>query len=143
MGLFSVVGATYTVSKHGVVALSEVLYHELEQAGSNIGVSVICPAYINTNIFESACNRPAELQDTLGEEYIATLDPEVQEMMQRNRQLHESGMSPQQNADIVFDAIKEKKFYILANAEQFKPMIQARMEDILQERNPTTVPLEL
>ena len=44
---------------------------------------------------------------------------------------------PQQVADIVFSAIREKKFYILPNAEQSKPLMQMRIEDILQERNPS------
>ena len=141
MGLFSIAGAAYTVSKHGVVALSEVLYHDLERAGSAIGVSVLCPAYINTGIFEAERNRPAELRDVDSQQSNYMSDPKVQEMIEQARQqakqLHRSGMSPQKNADIVFNAVKEKKFYILSNARQGKPMIQARMEDILQERNPT------
>jgi NAD(P)-dependent dehydrogenase (short-subunit alcohol dehydrogenase family) len=143
MGLFSIAGAPYTVSKHGVVALSEILYRELEQAGHNIGISVLCPAYINTGIFEAERNRPADLRDTGSQQSIYMSDPKVQEMIEHAKQLHRSGMSPQKNADIVFDAIKENRFYILANAEQFKPMIQVRMEDILQERNPTSISLEL
>jgi NAD(P)-dependent dehydrogenase (short-subunit alcohol dehydrogenase family) len=139
MGLFSITGAPYTVSKHGVVALSEILYRELEQTGHNIGVSVLCPAYINTGIFEAERNRPAELRDTSNQQSIYVSDPKVQEMIEHARQLHRNGMSPQKNADIVFDAIKENKFYILTNAEQFKPTIKTRMEDILQERNPTIV----
>jgi NAD(P)-dependent dehydrogenase (short-subunit alcohol dehydrogenase family) len=142
MGLFSLVGATYAASKHGVVALSEVLYRELGQAGYKIGVSVLCPAYINTGIFEAERNRPLELQDTGNQRSKYMTDPKIQEMIEQSRQLHRDGMSPQDNADIVFDAVKEKKFYILANAEQFKPMIRMRMEDILQERNPTPLNME-
>lgn len=141
MGLFSIGGAAYTVSKHGVVALSEVLYHDLKRAGSAIGVSVLCPAYINTGILESERNRPEELRDVDRQQSYNMSDPKEQEMIEQARQqvkqLHRNGMSPQKNADIVFNAIKENKFYILSNARQGKPMIQARMEDILQERNPT------
>lgn len=143
MGLCSITGAPYTVSKHGVVALSEILYRELEQAGRKVGVSVLCPAYINTGIFEAERNRPTELRDAGSQQSIYMSDPKVREMIERAKQLHRSGMSPQKNADIVFSAIREKKFYILANAEQFKPMIKARMEDILQGRKPTSVSLEL
>jgi NAD(P)-dependent dehydrogenase (short-subunit alcohol dehydrogenase family) len=130
----------YSVSKHGVVALSETLYRELEQGGHNIGVSVLCPGIINTKILECARNRPAELQDAPGEESIDMTDPKVQEMMQSFKRIWANGMSPQQVADITFNAIREKKFYILPNMETAIPMIQARMEDILQQRNPTTVP---
>ncbi len=70
-------------------------------------------------------------------------DPKVQSSMQFLRQLHENGMSPEQVADIVIKSIEEKKFYILPDAVKFKSMIQTRMEDIVQERNPTTMPLKL
>src|SRR3954463_7241309 len=48
--------APYSMSKYAVVSLSEALKHELE--GTNIGVSVLCPGPINTNIARGARNRP-------------------------------------------------------------------------------------
>jgi NAD(P)-dependent dehydrogenase (short-subunit alcohol dehydrogenase family) len=134
--------ANYCVSKHGVVALSETLYREFEQRGCNIGVSVLCPGTIRSNILESERNRPIKLRNKPGEGVDMT-DPNNQASIRFLKQLNENGMPPQQVADIVFNAIKEKKFYILPNAEIFKPMIQTRMEDILQERNPTNVPIDL
>jgi NAD(P)-dependent dehydrogenase (short-subunit alcohol dehydrogenase family) len=133
----------YTVSKHGVVVLSEALYRELEQAGPNIGVSVLCPGIINTNILESERNRPAELQNALGTEQIDISDPKVKAMLQNIKEIFEKGMKSSQVADIVFNAIREKKFYLLPNGEIFKTMIQTRLDDISQERNPTTVNLDL
>ncbi|HZR40912.1 MAG TPA: hypothetical protein VFB12_12380 [Ktedonobacteraceae bacterium] len=58
-------------------------------------------------------------------------------MMQFMRQVVQAGMPPQQLADIVFQAIRGEKFYILPHPEA-KLAVQARMEDILQERNPTS-----
>ena len=52
----------------------------------------------------------------------------------------DNGMPPQQLADIVFRAIKDKKFYVFPSAEFAKPTIHTRMENILQERNPTRFP---
>ena len=46
-------------------------------------------------------------------------------------------MSPQQVADIVLNAVREKRLYILTNAEPFKPMVQSRTENTVQEHNPT------
>ena len=40
----------YRVTKHGVVTLSETLYHELVQRGAKVKVSVLCPGYVNTRI---------------------------------------------------------------------------------------------
>jgi NAD(P)-dependent dehydrogenase (short-subunit alcohol dehydrogenase family) len=135
-------GGNYAVSKHAVVALSETLYLEMEEGGYNIGVSVLCPWAVKSNMLESERNRPLALVNKPGEG-LDMSDPEVQASMQFLKQLHEDSMPPQQVANIVFEAIKENKFYILPNAEMFKPMIKARMEDIVQERNPTTLPFPI
>ena len=129
----------YKVTKHGVVSLSETLFHELAMGGANVGVSVLCPGLIDTNVLDGERNRPAELQNDPAVQEAIDASPEVQAIMQAFRSALREGMSPQQVADIVFNAVREKKFYILANAEPFKPSIQARMEDIVQERNPTRV----
>jgi NAD(P)-dependent dehydrogenase (short-subunit alcohol dehydrogenase family) len=131
-------GGNYAVSKHAVVALSETLYLEMEEGGHNIGVSVLCPWAVKSNMLESERNRPLALRNKPGEG-LDMSDPEVQASMRFLKQLHEDGMPPQQVADITFNAIRERKFYILPNAGMFKPMIKARMEDILQERKPTSV----
>ena len=54
--------APYVASKHAVVALSESLAGELAAANSPIKVSVLCPGMVQTRIFESERNRPAELR---------------------------------------------------------------------------------
>jgi NAD(P)-dependent dehydrogenase (short-subunit alcohol dehydrogenase family) len=140
-GLFTITNmGPYSVSKHGVVILSETLYHELAMIGnSNIGVSVVCPGHIRTKIMDCERNRPAALKNKLGEG-LNLDDPNVQALLEYYRQAIDNGMLPQQVADIVFNAINEKKFYILPNVELAKPLIQTRMEDILQERNPTPFP---
>jgi NAD(P)-dependent dehydrogenase (short-subunit alcohol dehydrogenase family) len=124
----------YTVSKHAVVVISEDLYQQLGQKNSSIGVSVLCPGGVKTNIVLCERNRPAELKNDPGEEEAGKLDPAITDFIQQGIK---NGMPPAQVADIVFDAIKEKKFYIIPNINIFKPIIQTRMEDILQERNPT------
>ena len=49
--------SVYDVTKHGVVALSESMYKEFAMTGAKIGVSVVCPGLINTNIMRSSRNR--------------------------------------------------------------------------------------
>jgi NAD(P)-dependent dehydrogenase (short-subunit alcohol dehydrogenase family) len=122
----------YKVSKHGVVSLSETLACELAAIGSKIKVSVLCPAGVNTRIMDSDRNRPAEMQN---DSAVELTHPAVKQMDEMLRQLVETGMSPAQIAEAVFAAIRSEKFYILTHAEM-KPMLQKRMEDILQERNP-------
>jgi NAD(P)-dependent dehydrogenase (short-subunit alcohol dehydrogenase family) len=133
-------GSPYTVSKHAVVAISEILYHELQQGNYNIGVSVLCPGPIETKLMESERNRPAALRNKAGKRSGMT-DPKIQAYIKKLTQLIGDVMSSQQVADIVFNGIREKRFYIFANAEFVKPFVKARMEDILQERNPTSNPL--
>ncbi len=82
-----------------------------------------------------------DLGSTMTKVVVVDKDEEVCAESRASEQiLRESvslGMSPQQVADCVFTAIREGKFYIITDSEQWKPWVQRRMEDILQERNPT------
>jgi NAD(P)-dependent dehydrogenase (short-subunit alcohol dehydrogenase family) len=132
----------YVVSKHGVVALSETLYKQLEQRGYRIGVSVLCPAFVRTSIMEAERNRPEELQNKPGEG-IDMSELGIQPFLRDYKRLLDNGMPPEKVADIVFAAIRDEKFYILPDADVLQPAIQARMEDILEERNPRNIPLAM
>jgi NAD(P)-dependent dehydrogenase (short-subunit alcohol dehydrogenase family) len=122
----------YKVTKHGVVSLSETLCCELAIMKAKIGVSVLCPAGVNTRVMDSERNRPAELQNDLAS---GSAHPVVAQAEAMLRQLVEAGLSPSQVAGAVFDAIRDERFYILTHAD-WKPLVQKRMDDILQERNP-------
>ena len=50
-----------SASKHAVVAISEGLYRNMKLAGLPIGVSVLCPGWVNTNIMDADRNWPADL----------------------------------------------------------------------------------
>lgn len=123
----------YKVTKHGVVSLSETLYHELALAGSKIKVSVLCPAFVQTRITDSVRTRPAELQTGPMQD---KRDSEYEKEEQFMRRKVQEGMSPNQVASCVFDAIIHEKFYILTHLES-KDRVRIRMENILLERNPT------
>ena len=137
-GLLSVPMLTiYNVTKHAVVTLSESLQSELAMTGSRIRVSVLCPGFVSTNIADAERNRPAELQNEGGE-------PEptgnMQAQRELTRQLLAAGMSPADVAEKVFNAVRNERFYILTHPEM-KGGIRARMENILEERNPSVPPL--
>ena len=53
-------GSIYTTGKYAVVGMSEVMRRDL--AKYNIGVSVLCPGGVNTNVIHSGRNRPEEMQ---------------------------------------------------------------------------------
>jgi NAD(P)-dependent dehydrogenase (short-subunit alcohol dehydrogenase family) len=54
----------YLASKHAVVALSESLEIELASAAPNVGVTVVCPGIVGTNIAAAQRNRPDDLPGT-------------------------------------------------------------------------------
>jgi NAD(P)-dependent dehydrogenase (short-subunit alcohol dehydrogenase family) len=122
----------YKVTKHGVVSLSETLCCELSVMGSKIGVSVLCPAGVNTRVMDCERNRPAELRNAPAEGSAHPVVAQAEEMLRR---LVSAGMPPSEVAEAVFGAIREGRFYILTHAD-WKPLVRKRMDDILQDRNP-------
>src|SRR5262249_35750592 len=123
-------GAAYGVTKHGVVTLSEALHHELAERGRKVTVSVLCPGLVKTRIVDCARNRPERLAAA------APMGPVEAAGWETLRQQMETAMPTAQVADGVFQAVREERFYILTHPEG-KDWIRTRMEDILQERNPT------
>lgn len=132
-GMLSTQGmAAYNVAKHGVVTLSETLYHDLKKRGANIDVSVLCPAWVNTGIWDSARNRPNELQNDV--EQKSDDDIELEESA---RHAVQSGkVTAPMVAELVFAAIEANQFYILTHPK-IKKWIGLRVEDILQDRQPS------
>jgi NAD(P)-dependent dehydrogenase (short-subunit alcohol dehydrogenase family) len=98
----------YNASKHAVVAISETLHHELALSAPHVKVSVLCPGWVNTNIAESARNRPEHLQDG------AAPDPEAAALL---RGFLQQGMPPEEVAAKVLDAMREERFWILTHDE--------------------------
>jgi short-subunit dehydrogenase len=131
-GLISPPGfSAYTVTKHAVVAYSEVLYQDLVKANAKIGVSVLCPAYFPTRISDSARNRPAALRNN------DAGAPAENEAAAHTRAAVERGkLSADDIARITLDGIRAGRFYILPHPN-IKPSIEWRMRDILDDRLPT------
>lgn len=120
----------YNVTKYGVVALSETLFEDLRNADSDVGVSVLCPAFVRTQIWDSARNRPEALRNDSGDREV---DAERTRML---RAVIEGGLDPSVVADAVHDAILEKKLYILTHAATGR-YVERRMRHIIEGTNPT------
>ena len=56
-------------------------------------------------------------------------------VIQQYQQAVENGMAPDVLADLVFQALTEDQFYIIPHLE-FTPIVQARLEAIVDVRNP-------
>lgn len=124
--------STYGVAKHGVVNLSESLHRELAAAGSRIKVSVLCPAWVKTQLMDADRNRPPALRNAPG---TSGTPPQAALMEQAVRQFVGGGTDPAEIAAMVVDAIRNEKVYILPHPE-WKEQIRTRMEGIIEERNP-------
>lgn len=126
--------APYSVSKFGVVTISESMYYELHLLGHKIKVSVLCPGWVNTGIGESDRNHPGRgrrVEDDRPQ--IGGLNHE------RVRKFLKEGLDPAQVAEAVFDAVKNEKLYIFTH-EGFKERIEIRLTDMLESRNPVYQP---
>lgn len=132
LGLSTGNGSVYGVSKHAVTRLTEGLYFDLRAAGARLGVSVLCPGMIATRIIEADRNRPASLRD----DGPATPDALAAQRAAMNARFQAEGMAPDEVGEIVFEAVREGRFYILTHPA-IKERVRVRMEDILDGRAPT------
>jgi NAD(P)-dependent dehydrogenase (short-subunit alcohol dehydrogenase family) len=110
----------YCVAKYGVVALAEVLQREMRP--HNIGVSVLCPMRVATNIGNSERNRPASLGG-------AAASPQVPSQDEGNRTLAGRVLEVEDVAAMVVRAILANRLYILPHEESRKS-IRRRFERI-------------
>lgn len=125
-GLFA--GATsgiYTASKMAVVGMMECLRGELAEDG--IGVSVLCPHLVRTNIQNHGRLRPDRFGDSgYGPPMVGAetdLDPHVKALV-------EAGMDPLEVGRRVLRGIQRNDLYILTHPE-IEPIIRERFEAIL------------
>jgi len=98
-----------------VVTLSEGIRTELAQ--ENIGVSVLCPGPVRTNIHELAKNRPAQFG--VGDAFRAA------ENAGGTRVSFPSMMGPAEAGALVLKAVREDELYIITHGE-WRPMAEAR-----------------
>jgi NAD(P)-dependent dehydrogenase (short-subunit alcohol dehydrogenase family) len=109
----------YSTAKYGVVALTEVLAEELAADGSRVGVSVLCPGTVRTNIGTSSRNRPAEL----GDAGFKDVDIELEDNPRYR------WIDPEQAGRVVVRAIKRGDLYALTHPDWY-PQVAARHEAI-------------
>ncbi|NNL66312.1 MAG: SDR family NAD(P)-dependent oxidoreductase [Myxococcales bacterium] len=124
----------YGVTKHAVVALSESLWTELNTRGQDVGVSVLCPGWVRTRIVESERNRPEAPRPDPGPEA-----PQIEMMRKMIASFVEGGLDPLEVGRRVAQSIREKRFYVLTHPH-WRNMIQNRLENILEGRDPVGIP---
>src|SRR5262249_52983584 len=104
--------AAYHASKFAVVSLSETLHHELALTGARVKVSLLCPGFVRPAILESGRNRPAALRaagrpvSAAGQAFRAALEEGIA-----------GGLSPEEVAGRVFEAVRDERFYVFPHPE--------------------------
>jgi NAD(P)-dependent dehydrogenase (short-subunit alcohol dehydrogenase family) len=109
----------YCVAKYGVVALAEVLQRELRP--NDIGVSVLCPMRVDTGIFQSERNRPADY----GTNRSGTGSAVQGEGLSTVERVFDAGYV----AELTVDAILANRLYVLPH-EESRDSIRRRFERI-------------
>lgn len=115
----------YSASKFAVHGITMAMRDALKDKG--IGVSVLCPANIRSNIAESIKTRPAHLANSgyaVDEREIAAL-----------QEIYAQGMDPEELAGHVKDAIEDDRFYIIPYPEA-RPMLEAAFQQVLDALPP-------
>lgn len=117
----------YSVTKHGVVALSEGLNQQLLLQNSKVGVSVLCPGLINTNIMDNSQDL-AEHKNGLyhaPDEIQKLFEPVIENFRQRLQH----GMHPDVVAQMVINSIRENRLYIITHPD-FLQFVEMRYKAI-------------
>jgi len=121
-------GEPYHASKFAVVAISETL--ALECFNTNVGVSVVCPGFVNTNIIKNL----GILRQTRTGLWEPT--PEMIKMSgpanENFEKILASGMDPKKMAEIVIKGIENDILYVITHPE-YIPNIKTRFERIYED----------
>jgi NAD(P)-dependent dehydrogenase (short-subunit alcohol dehydrogenase family) len=123
-GLISGGSNPYNVTKYGVVALSEGL--RLELAPRGIGVSVLCPGFIRTQIMNSRRNLPERFGPSVD---AASFPAPFLKGLEIIRERVSTGIDPYYVGELVREGVENDWPYIFTDLE-FEPLIEARFAAI-------------
>lgn len=130
-GLMALPGAApYNATKHAVVAISEGLFAEMRALGSPVGVSVLCPGFVRTNLIDGQ-----QWHDRLGDEpppATGAMTTMIEDVL---RQGVENGIDPADVAAQVVDAVRSDRFWILTHPEMRQIPVE-RMQRAAAQENP-------
>lgn len=112
----------YTASKHAVVGLSKGLRAELAMKGAAIGVTLVCPGMVATDITSQL-----ERTGPGGKPKPVNLAPEVAAMWDTILTVTDQGIPADDVGPMVLDAVRRNRFWLLPNGEQFFSIFEDEM----------------
>jgi len=126
----------YNASKAAVVALTETLQFELAAEGSHVGVSVLCPSWVRTNISKSDRNLPERFAYELDTEQMAQI---TAYKARRRQEIGPVMADPADIADQVCSAVKANRFYVLTHPGSVR-LFEDRARRIVTGEQPVEPP---
>lgn len=121
-------GAPYNIAKHGVATLAETLFHELKVEKSNVGVTCLCPGFVNTDIVRSTAARES---GSVG----SAIDDRGDQMLELTLRALSGGLDPEVVGQQVLDAIYSDQFWLFTDQDWDEP-IAARADQIARRSPP-------
>jgi NAD(P)-dependent dehydrogenase (short-subunit alcohol dehydrogenase family) len=118
----------YSITKHAVVCLSEGLSAQLKQQDAKVGVSVLCPLFVDTRIMEAERNRPEALFN------------EGRPEQGRGPQMSDV-TPPEEEAERVLQAVLDDQFYIFPFMQRVDDNVRYRFDNIINRTNPEPRPM--
>lgn len=118
----------YCVSKHAVLALTEVLWQELNLVSPQVNCSVLCPWFVATGIANSQRNRADARVGNSGAQQASQL------MLDKG--MTDEQVSAEDVSRLTFDAIREQRFYVFTHPQAVQTGTRARFEAILGMNQP-------
>jgi NAD(P)-dependent dehydrogenase (short-subunit alcohol dehydrogenase family) len=122
----------YNATKAAVVALSETIRYELDDDRSNVGISVLCPSWVRTNISSAVRNLPERLHYELTPQQAEEM---AEYKSKRRQQLRDEAIDADDVARQVRDAVIANRFYVITHPESVDNM-RARFDRIVNGENP-------
>lgn len=122
----------YNASKAAVVALSETLQFELDDEGSDVGVTVVCPGWVRTNISQAVRNLPEQFHYELTPEQAADM---MEYKAHRKSVVTGGAIEPDELAVQVRDAVLEKRFYVFTRDNSLDD-VRTRFDRLVRGENP-------
>lgn len=122
----------YHASKFASVGMTEATAYDLQRMNADIEMHVMCPGFVQTDLYHTEKHRPAQYTDTKDPYYTSDIfkgGQQISEFVIKN------GMPIDSIALTVFQALEDDEFYILTHPV-FNTMIGDRVKRIVNGDKP-------
>lgn len=123
---------SYHASKFASVGMTEATAYDLQRIKADIDMHVMCPGFVQTDLYHTENHRPAQYSDPSDPYYQSEAYLKGQAFA---KYVITNGKPIDTIADTVFKALEENRFYILTHPE-FNPLISDRVNRIVNDGKP-------